>query len=34
LWWACDAADRFEPLSEEEAAQVAKLSEGLDPIFP
>jgi aryl-alcohol dehydrogenase-like predicted oxidoreductase len=34
LWWACDAADRFEPLSEEEAAQVAKLSEGLVPIFP
>jgi len=34
LWWACDAADRFEPLSEEEAIQVARLSEGLDPIFP
>lgn len=34
LWWACDAADRFEPLSEEEATQVARLSEGLDPIFP
>lgn len=34
LWWACDAADRFEPLSEEEAAQVAARSEGLRPIFP
>ena len=33
LWWECDAADRFEPLSEEEAAQVARLSEGLEPIF-
>ena len=33
LWWACDAADRFEPLSEEEAARVARLSEGLEPIF-
>jgi len=34
LWWECDAADRFEPLSEDEAAQVVRLSEGLDPIFP
>lgn len=34
LWWECDAADHFEPLSEEEAARVATLSEGLDPIFP
>jgi aryl-alcohol dehydrogenase-like predicted oxidoreductase len=34
LWWACDAADQFKPLSEEEAAQVAQRSEGLDPIFP
>lgn len=34
LWWACDAADRFRPLSQEEEAQVAKLSEGLEPIFP
>ena len=34
LWWACDAADRFKPLSEEEAAQLARQSEGLDPIFP
>ncbi|MCK5380212.1 MAG: aldo/keto reductase [Candidatus Latescibacteria bacterium] len=34
LWWACNAADRFEPLSEEEATEVAMRSEGLDPIFP
>lgn len=34
LWWACDAADQFKPLSEEEATQVAQRSEGLDPIFP
>ena len=33
LWWACDIADQFEPLSEEEDAHVAKLSEGLDPLF-
>jgi predicted aldo/keto reductase-like oxidoreductase len=34
LWWACDAADQFTPLSEEEAAEVARRSEGLVPIFP
>ena len=34
LWWACDAADQFKPLSEEEAAEVVKRSAGLDPIFP
>ncbi|MGQ9630448.1 MAG: aldo/keto reductase [bacterium] len=34
LWWACDAADNFKPLSKKEAAQLAKMSEGLDPIFP
>jgi aryl-alcohol dehydrogenase-like predicted oxidoreductase len=34
LWWACDAAEKFKPLSKKEAAQVAKKSEGLDPIFP
>lgn len=34
LWWACDAADRFEPLSDEEAAEIAERSEGLEPIFP
>jgi aryl-alcohol dehydrogenase-like predicted oxidoreductase len=34
FWWACDAADQFAPLSEEEAARLAQRSEGLDPIFP
>ncbi len=34
LWWACDAADEFTPLSEEEAAELARQSEGLDPLFP
>jgi len=33
LWWACDIADRFEPLSREEEELVAKSSEGLEPIF-
>jgi len=34
LWWACDAADKFAPLSEEEAKEVAERSAGLEPIFP
>lgn len=34
LWWACDAADQFKPLSEAEEAQVAERSAGLEPIFP
>lgn len=34
LWWACDAAERFKPLSKEEAALVAERSKGLTPIFP
>lgn len=34
LWWACDAADEFKPLSDSEAAWVAERSKGLDPIFP
>jgi len=34
LWWECDAADRFTPLSEEEAVEVAERSAGLEPIFP
>lgn len=33
LWWMCDAADKFSPLSEEESAKVAELSVGLEPIF-
>lgn len=34
LWWACDAADQFTPLSEEEADAVAARTKGLEPIFP
>ena len=34
LWWACDAADQFTPLSEAEMTEVARLGEGLAPIFP
>ncbi|MBO3804336.1 MAG: aldo/keto reductase [Candidatus Brockarchaeota archaeon] len=34
LWWECDAADRYKPLSEEERAKLAEMSKGLDPIFP
>jgi len=34
LWWACDIADQLTPLSDEEADEVARRSEGLDPIFP
>jgi len=33
LWWACDIADRFRPLSEEERALVAERSMGIKPIF-
>lgn len=33
LWWACDAADQFKPLSEEEVVEISRLSEGLEPIF-
>lgn len=34
LWWACDAADQFRPLSPEEMQEVARRSEGIAPIFP
>jgi len=34
LWWACDAAEQFAPLTAEEEVAVARRSEGLDPIFP
>jgi aryl-alcohol dehydrogenase-like predicted oxidoreductase len=33
LWWACDTAAKFQPLAEEEAAQLTRQSQGLDPIF-
>ena len=34
LWWACDAADRFAPLSPSEEAEVESRTAGLEPIFP
>jgi predicted aldo/keto reductase-like oxidoreductase len=34
LWWQCDAAEKFKPLSDAEAEEVRKKSEGLNPIFP
>lgn len=33
LWWACDAADRFTPLTAEEEAQAAERSRGITPLF-
>jgi aryl-alcohol dehydrogenase-like predicted oxidoreductase len=34
LWWMCDAAERFRPLSKEEHARLASMSQGLAPVFP
>jgi len=34
LWWMCDAADRFRPLSEEEEEELGRRSAGLQPLFP
>jgi aryl-alcohol dehydrogenase-like predicted oxidoreductase len=34
LWWMCDAAEQFTPLSESEEAELARRAEGLEPIFP
>jgi len=34
LWWACDAADGFKPLTKEEEALIEKKSRDLEPIFP
>jgi len=34
LWWMCDAADAFTPLSPEEEKMMAQRAEGLKPIFP
>ncbi len=34
LWWACDAAENLQPLSDQEEKEVARRSEGLEPIFP
>ena len=34
LWWMCDAAEQFTPLTPEEEAEVAQRARGLEPIFP
>jgi aryl-alcohol dehydrogenase-like predicted oxidoreductase len=34
LWWMCDAAEKFEPLSDEQEAELARRAKGLEPIFP
>ena len=34
LWWACDAADGFQPLSEAETAEAVRRSAALEPLFP
>ncbi len=33
LWWACDAAEKFSPLTTEEELLLEKKSKELDPIF-
>lgn len=33
LEWACDAADRFRPLSEAEEQEIAELAKSTEPIF-
>lgn len=34
LWWACDIADNFYPLSPQEATEVEERARQYDPIFP
>jgi hypothetical protein len=33
LWWMCDAAERFKPLSDDEKRAISNMSRGLEPIF-
>ncbi|RMF88134.1 MAG: aldo/keto reductase [Nitrospinota bacterium] len=33
LWWACDAAEQFSPLTAGEEEELRKRSSGLEPIF-
>ncbi len=33
LWWACDIADNFKPLSREEEVLLKEKSRGLEPVF-
>ena len=34
LWWMCDAAQEFTPLTSAEEAEVTERAKGLEPIFP
>jgi hypothetical protein len=34
LWWACDAADNFEPITDEETEKLAEKAQDLEAIFP
>ena len=34
LWWMCDAAEQFTPLTPEKETEVAQKAKGLAPIFP
>jgi hypothetical protein len=34
LWWMCNAAEQFTPLTPEEDADLAQRAAELDPIFP
>lgn len=34
LWWMADAAEEFQPLSDEEQVKLAEMAKGLTPIFP
>lgn len=33
LWWACDVAEKFKPLTQAEELEVAQRSKGIDTIF-
>ncbi|MBL7198569.1 MAG: aldo/keto reductase [Anaerolineae bacterium] len=34
LWWMCDAADQFTPITPKEDAELSRRAQKLDPIFP
>jgi len=34
LWWMCDAAEKYKPISEKESAGLKKSAKGLKVIFP
>ncbi len=33
LWWLCDAAEKFTPVTADEEKQIAAKAKGIDPIF-